>query len=248
MANIGLCVAYDGTRYHGFQSQRGSGLATVQDSLEKALTALTKAEVKLVGAGRTDAGVHALGQMVNFKTASAVPPDRYVYAARAWLPDDIVVRASMAKPEDFNARFDAKGKIYRYFFYCHRGVNPFFRNYTCHVPEPLDVEAMRQGAAHFLGTHDFEGFCAKDPSVPVRNYTRTLWRAQIRSKGPLLILTLCGDGFLWNMVRIIGGTLLEVGTKKRAPDSIPELILSKKRALAGRTLPPQGLFLWKVLY
>ncbi|MDR1206028.1 MAG: tRNA pseudouridine(38-40) synthase TruA [Peptococcaceae bacterium] len=248
MANIRLRVAYDGTCYHGFQSQRGTGLATVQECLEKALTALTGDEVQVTGAGRTDAGVHALGQVVNFHTGSAIPPDRYVYAARARLPRDIVVRDSRLQPEDFHARFDAKGKIYRYFFYCHRGMNPFFRHYACHVPESLDVEAMRRGAAHFLGAHDFEGFCAKDPAVPMRDYTRTVWRMQIRAKGPLLVLTVGGNGFLWNMVRIIGGTLLEVGTKKRAPDSIPELILSKKRALAGKTLPPQGLFLWQVQY
>jgi tRNA pseudouridine38-40 synthase len=248
MLNIGLRVAYDGTGYHGFQSQRGSGLATVQDRLEDALTALTKAEVRVVGAGRTDAGVHALGQAVNFKTVASIPPDRYVYAARAWLPRDIVVRDSKLQPANFHARFDAKGKIYRYFFYCRKDMNPFFRHYACHVPELPDVEAMRRGAAHFLGTHDFEGFCAKDPAAPVRDFTRTIWRMQVRSKGPLVILTVCGNGFLWNMVRIIGGTLLEVGTKKRAPESIPELIAVKKRVLAGRTLPPQGLYLWKVLY
>jgi tRNA pseudouridine38-40 synthase len=248
MANIGLRVAYDGTHYHGFQSQRGTGLATVQDCLEGALSALTKSEVQVVGAGRTDAGVHALGQVVNFQTGSAIPPDRYVYAARALLPRDIVVRDSRLQPEDFHARFDAKGKIYRYFFYCRRSMNPFFRHYACHAPEPLDMEAMERGAAYFVGTHDFQGFCAKDPAVPIKDYTRTVWRIQIRRKGPLLALTVCGNGFLWNMIRIIGGTLLEVGTKKRAPDSIPELILAKQRALAGRTLPPQGLFLWKVIY
>jgi tRNA pseudouridine38-40 synthase len=248
MWNIKMTVAYDGADFHGFQSQRGTGLLTVQDCLEQALSKLTKTAAPVTGAGRTDAGVHAMGQAVNFKTAGHIPPDRYPLALRAHLPRTIVVRDAQVQREDFHARFDARGKIYRYFFYNHRIMNPFFRRYMCHVPEVLDVEAMRQGAQYFVGTHDFRGFCAKDPGNKMKHYQRTLWRVHVRAKGPLIVLSLWGDGFLWNMVRIIGGTLLEVGQKKREAGSIPGLILAGDRSLAGKTLPPQGLFLWKVFY
>jgi len=248
--NICLTVAYDGTDFCGFQSQRGTGLPTVQETLEDALEKLTGAPVQIFGSGRTDSGVHAWGQVINFYTGSTIPPQRYSMALLPYLPDSITIREGKAVPLSFHARFGAKNKTYRYQYYCARQMSPFYRRYACHVPYKLDVEAMNQAAAYLKGSHDFRGFCAA--ATPVENFVREIYECSVTADHPeepcLLTLQVQGNGFLWNMVRIIAGTLLEVGAGKRRPRDMPALIGLGDRRKTGKTLGPQGLFLYEVNY
>ena len=248
--NICLTVAYDGTDFFGFQSQRGSGLPTIQETLENALEKLTGAPVQICGSGRTDAGVHAWGQVVNFYTASTIPPDRYPMALLPYLPDSIAIREGKAVPPGFHARFGAKNKTYHYQFYCGRVMSPFYRRFACHVPYAIDVEAMNQAASYLTGSHDFRGFCAA--ATPKENFVREIYECVVEADHPeepcLVTLKIQGNGFLWNMVRIIAGTLLEVGIGKRRPQDMPALLGLGDRRKTGKTLGPQGLFLYEVTY
>jgi len=244
--NIKMTLAYDGTAYHGFQVQNRTGLATVQEELEKALKALTGEETPVFGSGRTDAGVHARGQVINFFSETRIPAERFPLAMNSILPRDIVVWEALDVPADFHARFCARRKTYRYTIYNDRHHLPFWRHYSYHVPVHLDIEKMSEGAARFLGAHDFGAFCAKGTAV--ENFVRTIYDCRVEKKGPLVRLTVTGDGFLYNMVRIITGTLLEIGENKRPPGDIPLLLQAADRQQAGRTVPPQGLCLWSVEY
>ncbi|MBZ4654420.1 MAG: tRNA pseudouridine synthase [Peptococcaceae bacterium] len=246
MRNIKLLLAYDGTNYHGFQKQNNTRLKTIQGTLEDALRVLTKEEVKVIGSGRTDAGVHAQGQVVNFLSHTTIPPERFPLALNSVLPSDIVVWKAEDVPQEFHARFDAVKKTYRYTIYNDRHLSPFLRYFAYHVPVPLDIEKMSAGAREFQGTHDFRGFCAKDTAV--KDFVRTIYTCRVEKEGPLVIFTVTGDGFLYNMVRIMTGTLIEVGQGKRLPEEIPDLLAAKERKLAGATVPPQGLCLWSVEY
>lgn len=246
MRNIKMTLAYDGTNYHGFQIQKGTGLKTVQEELEKALGILTQEEIAVIGSGRTDAGVHAEGQVINFISNSGIPADKFPLAANSLLPRDIVIWQAEDIFPEFHARFNARGKTYRYTIYNHRQLSPFWRFYAYHVPVQLDIEKMIQGGKLFLGTHDFRGFCAKDTAV--KDFTRTIFECSIQKDGPLLTITVTGDGFLYNMVRIMVGTLLEIGQKKRRPEEISALLSTRERKLSGTTLPPQGLCLCSVQY
>lgn len=246
MRNIKLILAYDGTAYHGFQIQKGTGLRTVQEELEKALGTLTGEDIAVIGSGRTDAGVHAQGQVISFTCNSRIPAERFPLALNSLLPRDIVAWEACEVPPDFHARFSAKGKTYKYTIYNHRHLSPFWRYYAYHVPVSLDLPLMVQGSKHFLGTHDFRGFCAKDTAV--KDYVRTIFKCDVEKAGPFLTVTVSGDGFLYNMIRIMVGTLLEIGLGKRAPEEIPFLLEAGERKLSGVTLPPQGLCLWSVQY
>ncbi|MFZ5754000.1 MAG: tRNA pseudouridine(38-40) synthase TruA, partial [Bacillota bacterium] len=209
MRNIKLVLAYDGTNYHGFQKQNNTRLKTIQGTLEDALRVLTKEEVKVIGSGRTDAGVHAQGQVVNFLSHTTIPPERFPLALNSVLPSDIVVWEAEDVPQEFHARFDAVKKTYRYTIYNDRHLSPFWRYFAYHVPVPLDIERMSVAAREFQGTHDFRGFCAKDTAV--KDFVRTIYTCQVEKEGPLVTITVTGDGFLYNMVRIMTGTLIEVG-------------------------------------
>ena len=246
MRNIRMTLSYDGSAYHGFQVQNRTGLATIQGELEQALKTLTGADTAVYGSGRTDAGVHARAQVINFFTAARIPAERFPLAVNSVLPRDIVAWEAADVPPDFHARFSATKKTYRYTIYNDRHHSPFWRHYSYHVPVRLDTEQMAAGASHFPGTHDFSAFCAKNTSV--QDYVRTIYECRLERKGPLLCLTVTGDGFLYNMVRIITGTLLEIGENKRSPDDIPQLLCSGDRTQAGRTVPPHGLCLWSVEY
>jgi tRNA pseudouridine38-40 synthase len=241
-----MTVAYDGTNYHGFQVQNRTGLKTIQGELEAALYILTGEKVKVIGSGRTDAGVHARGQVINFLTSTRIPPERFPLAMNSLLPRDIVVWEAQDVSPGFHARFSAKSKTYRYTIYNDRHLSPFWRLYAYHVPVPLDKEKMSLAAGLFLGTHDFSAFCAQDARVA--NHVRTIFEFMVEQKGPLIFLTVTADGFLYNMVRIMAGTLLEIGMNKRQPESVPLLLQSGERKQAGMTLPPQGLCLMKVEY
>lgn len=241
-----MTIAYDGTRYHGFQKQKGTGLKTIQETLEKALSTITNENILVNGSGRTDAGVHAKGQVVNFKSNTKIPQEKLPLAVNSVLPGDIVVKEAVDVSPDFHARFNAKRKTYRYNIYNDRHMSPFWRYYAYHVPIILDVEKMNLGCERFIGEHDFTGFCAKDTSV--RDYVRTIYNCNIQRSGPLLILTVEGNGFLYNMVRIITGTLLDIGKNKGKPEDITFLLHKKDRSLSGATAPPHGLYLFSVNY
>ncbi len=241
---IKLTVSYEGTRYHGFQRQP-TGI-TVQESLEKAIEQLQGEPVRIVGSGRTDAGVHARGQVVHFDTEAAIPPERWGAALNSVLPDDIVVRQSEQVSSSFHARYDVKSKTYRYLIDHGRVRDVFLRNRAWHISRPLDLESMVTAATAFVGTHDFTAFCSA--KADVGNRVRTITRVDIEKDGNRIWLTFMGNGFLYNMVRIMTGTLVEVGAGKRDVAEIPHLIEAKDRTLTGITAPPQGLYLWSVDY
>lgn len=246
MRNIKMTLSYDGTNYHGFQVQNRTGLKTIQGTLEKALSLLTKEEISVIGSGRTDAGVHARGQVINFTSQSRIPAERFPLAVNSVLPADIVVWEARDVEPAFHARFQAIRKTYQYKIYNESYFSPFWRHYAYHVPVSLDLEGMAHGAASFLGTHDFRGFCAKDTAV--QNFVRTIYSFTIEKEGPIIKFSVTGDGFLYNMVRIMVGTLLEIGLRKRNPQEIPSLLAAGDRRLAGTTIPPQGLYLISVEY
>ncbi|SHJ07096.1 tRNA pseudouridine(38-40) synthase TruA [Desulfofundulus thermosubterraneus] len=248
MRNIKLTIAYDGTNYHGFQEQRGTGLVTIQEVLEKCLRRLAGREIRVTGAGRTDAGVHARGQVVNFDAAGwNIPAERIVLALNGMLPRDIAALEAEEVGPEFHARYSALAKTYRYTIYNSRIPSPFWRLYSHFVPRPLDVQAMAGAAQWLVGTHDFASFQAA--GSPVKHTVRTLFSVDVCREGKEVIhLIFRGNGFLYNMVRIMVGTLIEVGLGKRDPDDIPAILAARNRTRAGPTAPPEGLCLERVEY
>ena len=244
MKNIHLIVSYKGTAYAGWQRQPNA--VTVEEKLRTAIFDLTGERITLYGSGRTDAGVHAHGQSANFHTESSIPPERFAVALNTKLPSDIRIKSSREVPEAFHSRFDARGKRYLYHLYLDRIADPFFSEYSWHIDRPLKLEAMQEAASYFKGTHDFKGFMASGSAV--KDTVRTISEIRFDLEGKRLTLAYTGNGFLYNMVRIITGTLVEVGFGKIIPESIPQIILSGKRELAGITAPAQGLFLDEVFY
>jgi tRNA pseudouridine38-40 synthase len=243
---IKLTLAYDGTAYQGWQIQSLRDGQTVQGMLEKALAILTKEEVRVVGASRTDAGVHALGQVASFLTRAQIPIDRFPAAMNSALPADIVVTKAQEMPHNFHARRSAKGKSYQYLIDNSQYPDPFLRYYALFHPYPLDVQAMAQAATQYIGTFDWRGFCTSN-SGRIK-FERTISISQVRLDGSRIIFEVTGDGFLYNMVRIMVGTLLLVGRGKIPSDSIRDIILSQDRKQAGPTAPPHGLYLVKVTF
>ena len=244
MRRIHLIVEYDGTNYAGWQRQDNA--MTVQESLETALTRLT-GEIRCVhGASRTDAGVHALGQSAHFDTESRIPPDKFAFALNTLLPGDIRVTRSEEVSGDFHARFSSKGKRYRYLMHVSPHAGALNRLTHAHVIYPLDEAVMRIEAQSLVGTHDFAAFAASGSVV--KDTVRTIYRTDVARNGSEIMLTIEGSGFLYNMVRIIAGTLLSVGKGKLSPEDIPALFEGRCRADSGMTAPPQGLFLEKIWY
>jgi tRNA pseudouridine38-40 synthase len=245
MPRIICTISYDGTGFSGYQVQPAK--RTVQGELEKALEKLNKGiRVRVSASGRTDAGVHARGQVIHFDTTLEIEPARWQIALNSLLPDDIAVLSiDIAKP-DFHARFDAVGKEYRYFMLLSKHRDPFQRNYAYQFPYELNYDAMREASKQLLGTHNFTSFCSA--KTEVEDKVRTLKEIDFYEENGLLVFRFVGDGFLYNMVRILVGTLLEVGTGKRDPGSMPHLLVQQDRTLAGKTAPGQGLYLWKVFY
>ncbi|QGG49156.1 tRNA pseudouridine(38-40) synthase TruA [Heliorestis convoluta] len=244
---VSFIVAYDGTHYHGFQTQDNPALPTIQDELHQAIKTLTGEETKITCAGRTDAGVHARGQVIDFATTSKIPDEKFHLAMNALLPKDIAVLKAETVSADFHSRFQALGKQYRYSIYNHAIPSPFHRQYSYQVFPALDLEAMSEGAQAFVGTYDFSAFCAAGSSV--KDFVRTIWHCELtKTEEGLIHLDIVGNGFLYNMVRIIAGTLIDVGKGKIDPTQIKEIIQRKERSRAGTTAPPQGLCLLKVWY
>lgn len=244
MRTLRVTLAYDGTGYSGWQRQTNA--MTVQEVVEEALSKICKETITVVGSGRTDAGVHALGQAVSFRTSCRIPADRLAYALNSLLPPDIVAREGEEVSADFHARYSAKEKRYRYIIYNNPVPSPFYRLYAWHVPYTLDFSAMRQSAECFTGTHDFSAFRAAGGAQvnPVRSIRFSGWRRS----GDLLEYEVLGTGFLYHMVRNMVGTMAEIGKRKLPPDAVSAILAGKQRSMAGVTAPPQGLYLVDVMY
>lgn len=242
---IKCVIAYDGTHFFGYQIQPGK--RTVQGELERVLKRMHKGkEVRVAASGRTDAGVHAYGQVIHFDTPLSLSPEQWKKALNAQLPDDIVVRSAAETDSAFHARFSAKAKEYRYNVWNAAERDVFRRHYCAWHPYPLHIDAMNEALVPLKGTHDFTGFCSAKTAMEDR--VRTIYHAEVEADGPMLQFRLIGSGFLYNMVRIIVGTVLEVGQGKRSPSDIEWLLAAKDRRLAGPTAPAQGLYLWRVYY
>lgn len=244
MKNIMVEIEYDGTNYSGWQIQPNS--KTVQEEIMKALKILTGTDININGSGRTDAGVHANGQVANFLLESNIPVDRLPLALNSKLPKDISIIRAREVSMDFHARYSAIGKQYIYHIYNGRYRSALLRNYSYHVQYSLDYNMMLQGARLLIGTHDFKGFMSSGSSV--EDTVRTIKKLDIINKDNSIYIHIEGDGFLYNMVRIIAGTLIEIGTGKRSLEQLKKALETKERTLAGHTAPPQGLFLNKVFY
>ena len=244
MKRILLTVEYDGTNYAGWQRQI-NGLA-VQQVLEETLQKATKERIVVTGASRTDAGVHALGQAVHFDTESRIPPEKYPFVLNTMLPRDIRVHTGREVPEGFHARFMTCGKRYTYRIVNSRHASAIRRNTHVHVPLPLDLAPMQEAARQLLGTHDYAAFQAAGGTA--KTTVRTIHSAELVRLGDEIILTVEGDAFLYNMVRIIAGTLIEIGLGRRTVNAFSEAYESLDRLSLGVTAPPQGLELTKVYY
>lgn len=241
---IKLTIEYDGTAYAGWQRQENA--LAVQQVIEEALTKLTRARVVIAGASRTDAGVHALGQMAHFDTESRIPPDKYAFALNTMLPADIRIRKSEAVSDAFHARFSNKGKRYRYLIYQSPHAGALNRNTHAHVIYPLDDEKMRRELTALIGTHDFAAFAASGSVV--KDTVRTIYSASLTRRGDELELLVEGSGFLYNMVRIIAGTLISVGAGRLEEGAFARAIQSGDRLDLGVTAPAHGLTLMEVYY
>ncbi|MBU4232053.1 MAG: tRNA pseudouridine(38-40) synthase TruA [Proteobacteria bacterium] len=245
MRNIRLLLEYDGTRYHGWQRQLEA--ATIQGVLEAAVARLTQAPVAIIGSGRTDAGVHARGQVANFRTSSAIPLQAFHQGLNSLLPKDIAVLEALEAPPEFHARKSARAKTYVYRILNRPNRSPLARHYAWWLALPLDLAAMAGAAAFLPGEHDFTAFRASgsDNLNPVRRVLAATWRDE---PGGWLSFTITATGFLRGMVRSLVGTLAEVGQGKAPPTKLAELLTSGARHLAGPTAPPQGLYLAEVFY
>ena len=239
-----LTLSYDGTAYGGWQRQRNA--MTVQQRVEEALWAATGEKIRITGASRTDAGVHALGQRAHFDTKSRIPPERYPFALNTFLPADIRVLDGQEVDGTFHARFDAKSKTYTYRIHNAPHASAQYRNLRAHVASPLDVAAMRGCLPTLLGTHDFGAFQAAGGTA--KTTVRTLEGVSLLQDGSLITLRVSGEGFLYNMVRIIAGTLIDVGRRKFSCDPFAEALRTGSRLSLGVTAPAQGLELTKVRY
>ena len=253
MRTVKLTVEYDGTDFNGWQVQKKQDCRTVQGCIESALTQIFGKHLRVRGAGRTDAGVHAQGQAAHFKTSSRMPVPEILKALNGNLPRDISVTAADAVPPGFHAQYDATSKLYRYRIF-NRPVRPVLeRRFAWHVPHPLNLAAMKAAGEELLGRHDFRSFMASDPARPgvgagARDTRRTMRRVTIKKEGALLTCEFEADGFLYKMVRNIVGTLVEIGSGRFEPGSLKTVLKRKDRNCAGQTAPPQGLTLVRVNY
>lgn len=242
--NIKLVIRYDGTHYSGWQCQKNAG--TVQESIESALRKIIGRKVKLKGAGRTDSGVHAAHQVANFKTHSKLPAERIKEALNSSLPDDILVMSAESVPLKFDSQHSAVSKRYRYTVTTARFVDPFMRHFASRFSYPINMASMRRAAKALIGRHDFKAFQSSGSNES--NTVRTIKMIKIEKDGDLIYIDIWADGFLYNMVRTIVGTLLEIGRGKISEASMGEIIYKKDRRLAGPTAPARGLCLMGVEY
>ena len=245
MRNIKVIIEYDGNAYHGFQRQTDN-LPTIQQVLEETLAMIVKHPVTIFGAGRTDAGVHARGQVINFHTDCRIPVDRLPLAMNTLLPRDIVATCANDVDASFHAQFAAKSKVYTYHIYNSRIPSALERFYSWYIPQKLDIDKMRQAASYIVGEHDFRAF--RSARSKSKTSVRHVRRLDIDWMAPHLYITAEANGFLYNMVRIITGTLIYVGKGKLSPEDVRRFVESGIRKEAGPTVPPQGLCLMQVKY
>jgi tRNA pseudouridine38-40 synthase len=244
MRNLRVVVEYDGADFLGFQ--RHPGRRTVQGELERALSKITKEHIAVVGAGRTDSGVHALGQVISFKTNGTIPTDKVAVAMNDSLPRDVVARDVAEVPEEFHARYSARSRRYRYTILNSALPSALRGRYRWFVPHTMDLEEMQRGAEYLLGGHDFVSFCVS--GMETLSTVREIKKISVCRKAELILFDIEANAFLRSMARIIVGTLVEVGQGRRKCEDIREILDSKDRRLAGRTAPPQGLVLVEVTY
>ncbi len=245
MRRVRLFVAYDGTDYCGWQVQPNG--ITVEEVLNRELGRLTGEDIHIIGASRTDSGVHALMNVAVFDTASSIPPERMAYALNQRMPEDIVITKSDEVGADWHPRYqDNVRKTYEYHIYNAPVLNPLKRKYSAFVSFPMDVEKMRRGAAYLVGEHDFVSFC--NVRTNVSDTVRTVEDVTVTEDGADIVIRITGNGFLYNMVRIIAGTLIRVGRGFYEPEKVREILEEKKRTAAGVTAPACGLVLVEIEY
>ena len=244
MKRIKLVTAYDGTNYHGSQIQNNG--ETIEGVLKTELSSLLKEEINIIGASRTDAGVHARGNVFVFDTESRIPPEKFTYALNARLPEDIRIQDSCEVPLDFHPRHQDTVKTYEYKILNCKLPLPEYRLYAHFTYDALDVDRMNAACAHFVGEHDFASLCAAGSQV--ESTVREIYDLHVEKNGDLLMISVTGNGFLYNMVRIIAGTLMKVGTGHILPEEIPGILEAKDRKMAGPTAPAKGLTLVQIKY
>ncbi|WP_038267457.1 tRNA pseudouridine(38-40) synthase TruA [Peptoclostridium litorale] len=242
--NIKMIIEYKGTRYSGWQRQTNA--PTVQGEIEKVLYKVTGQKISVNGSSRTDAGVHACGKCINFRADISIPVERLPFALNAHLPKDIAVIDAQLAHIDFHSRYHAKGKKYVYNIYNRRFPSPIHMDYCWHVAKKLDVQRMREAAQYIIGSHDFGAFKSTGASNP--SDVRTVYTIEFIENDDMISMEISGKSFLYNMVRIIMGTLVDVGLGKKNPEEIKDIILSKDRKNAGKTAPANGLMLKEVYY
>lgn len=244
MRNIKLIIEYDGKSFNGWQKQPNK--LNIQGEIEKAIGEITGEEIDLIASGRTDAGVHSLGQTANFKTNSNIPIEKFPIAINSKLKKSIVIKSAEEVEERFHSRYSVKSKKYRYTINTSQYGSAIYRDMEYHFPFELDVQKMQEAAKYFEGEHDFKAFKASGTSS--KSSIRTIFKAEVIKNEDRVYIELTGSGFLYNMVRIISGTLIDVGTGKIDPQEIKNIIESKDRTKAGKTLPARGLCLIEVNY
>ena len=243
-----LTIAYDGANYEGWQVQK-VGLG-VQQKVEEAIAKIFQVHARVHGSSRTDTGVHARAMIAHFDLPDEklrMDISKVPLALNAALPEDVRVMDAREVPDSFHARFNAKGKQYRYFVYNHPAMDPLLRLHAWHVPQKLDLAEMRKAAAHFKGKKDFAAF-ANNRNYEMETTVRTMFRCEMKKAGSLLTFIIEGDGFLYKMCRGIVGTIIQVGLGRFAPSDIARMLEARDRSLAGMTAPAHGLVLWKVFY
>lgn len=245
MKNYKITIQYDGSRYLGWQRLPKSD-RTIQGKVEDVLSIMCDKKIQIIGSGRTDAGVHATGQVANFKSDVAMNDDEIIEYLNHYLPNDIVVWDIEQVHDRFHSRYNAIGKDYEYHIYTGRFQSPFYRKYSWHIKEPLDMDSIDTAIALLQGTHDFKGFSSVKKTN--KSTVRTLNSITYRQEGPLLIFNFHGEGFLHNMARILMGTLVEIGLSKMTTKDLIKVFDTGLRSNAGITCPPQGLFLTEVHY
>ncbi len=244
MKRIMLVVAYEGTKYCGWQSQPNQ--ITVEEVLNLELSRLLGETIEVIGASRTDSGVHAMGNVAVFDTETKIPPEKICYALNRSLPEDIVVQSSCEVLPEFHPRHCDSVKTYEYKIWNADFIQPFNRKYTYFVYKSLDVEAMQKAATDFLGTHCFTSVCSTHTQV--QDHVRTIYSLNIIKEGHLITIRIRGNGFLYNMVRIIAGTLIKIGMHEIPENSVPSILEAENREAAGPTAPAQGLTLVEIEY
>ncbi len=244
MRNVQIIIEYDGSAYCGWQRQING--ISIQQKLEEALESIVGEKTTVIGAGRTDAGVHALRQSANFFTKVQIPAEKFPFALNSALPQDIRVVCAIERNGDFHSRFRAKRKTYLYRIYNRRVASPFYLNRAYHYAAEINLAAMQQGSKSLMGVHDFTAMSAAGSQT--KSFEREIYDLTVQKTGDVIDMEVTGNGFLYNMVRILAGTLFYCGIGKITPEDIPSILKKKDRTLAGPTLPAEGLYLKEIFY